>query len=100
MTLLEKSLFSFYLNKFSKLREKFFFSLFTLSSHALHSASRKHFPLWRTFPFGQKQPSWSVVLQIDRSLAIFAGSLSAVDDFIILSLSSMVLQVSAQPQGL
>jgi hypothetical protein len=76
------------------------FSVFTLSSHALHSASRKHFPLWRTVPLGQKQPSCIVVLQIERSFAMFAGSLSAVDDFIIFSLSSRVLQVSAQPHDL
>lgn len=79
---------------------RYFLKTLTLSSHAKHSASRRHFSLWRTIPLGQKQPSFNVELQIDRSLAIFVGSLSAVDDFIIFSFSSTVLQVSAQPQEL
>lgn len=79
---------------------KFTTTTLTLSSHALHSASFKHFALCRTVPAGQKQPSLVGPLQMDLNFAMFAGSFKAVDAFIIFSLSSIVLHVSAQPHGL
>lgn len=71
-----------------------------LSSQARHSASLMHFPLWRTVPTGQKQPSCKALLQIDRSFAMVSGLLTAVDDLICFSFSSLVLHVSVHPHGL